>query len=151
MPFTPLYPFGYGLSYTTFDVSAPRLSATTIGSADSLRVEVDVANTGPRAGDEVVQLYIRDEVGSVTRPVKELRRFQRVTLAPGEHRTLRWSLGLDDFAFYDLNMRRAAEPGAFRVFAGTSSDSTREARFTLTTPGNASVPVPESCSTAAIR
>ena len=145
MPYTPLYPFGFGLSYTTFDVSTPRLSATTIGASDSLGVEVDVANTGARAGDEVVQLYIRDEVGSVTRPVKELRRFQRVTLAPGERRTLRWSLGLGDFAFSGLDMRRVAEPGAFRVFAGTRSDSTREARFTLTTPGNASVPVPESC------
>jgi beta-glucosidase len=151
MPFTPLYPFGYGLSYTTFDVSAPRLSAATIGPTDSLRVEVDVANTGSRVGDEVVQLYIRDEVGSVTRPVKELRRFQRVTLAPGERRTLHWSLGLDDFAFHDLAMRRVAEPGAFRVYVGTSSESTREARFSLTTPGNASVPVPESCSTAALR
>jgi beta-glucosidase len=145
MPYTPLYPFGFGLSYTTFDVGAPRLSATTLGASDSLRVEVDVANTGTRAGDEVVQLYIRDEVGSVTRPVKELRRFQRVTLAPGERRTLRWSLGLDDFAFSGLDMRRVAEPGTFRVFAGTSSDSTREARFTLATPGNTSVPVPESC------
>jgi beta-glucosidase len=126
------------------------VSAPTIGPSDSLRVEVDVANTGQRAGDEVVQLYIRDEVGSVTRPVKELRRFQRVTLTPGERRTLRWSLGVDDFAFYDLNMRRVAEPGAFRIFTGTSSDSTREARFVLTTPGNASVPVPETCSTAAL-
>lgn len=146
IPYTPLYPFGYGLSYTTFDVSAPRLSVTTMGPSDSLRIEVDVANTGPRVGDEVVQLYVRDEVGSVTRPVKELRRFQRVTLAPGERRTLRWSLGLDDFAFHDLSMHRVAEPGAFRVFAGTSSDSTREARFNLTTPGNASVAVPERCA-----
>jgi beta-glucosidase len=145
MPWTPLYPFGYGLSYTTFDVSAPRLSASTIGPSDALQVEVDVTNTGARAGDEVVQLYLRDEVGSVTRPVKELRRFQRVTLRPGERQTLRWSLGLNDFAFYDLNMRRVAEPGTFRVYAGSSSDATREARFTLTTPGNASVPVPLSC------
>jgi beta-glucosidase len=151
LPFTPLYPFGYGLSYTTFDVSAPRLSATTIGPSDSLRVEVDVVNTGQRTGDEVVQLYIRDEVGSVTRPVKELRRFERVTLAPGERRTVRWSLGLDDFAFYDLDMHRVAEPGGFRVSVGTSSDATREARFTLTTPGNVSVSVPDSCSMAAIR
>jgi beta-glucosidase len=150
MPYTPLYPFGYGLSYTTFEVSAPRLSAATIGPSDSLRVDVDVANTGQRSGDEVVQLYLRDEVGTVTRPVKELRRFQRVTLAAGERRTLHWSLGLDDLAFYDLDMRRVAEPGTFQVLVGTRSDSTREARFSLTTPGNASVPVPESCSTAAL-
>ena len=145
MPYTPLFPFGYGLSYTTFDVSAPRLSTTTMRPAEPLQVEVDVTNTGSRAGDEVVQLYIRDEVGSVTRPVKELRRFERVTLRPGERRTLRWSLGVDDLAFYDLTMHRVAEPGTFRVYAGTSSDSTREARFTLVTPGNASVPMPLRC------
>jgi beta-glucosidase len=143
IPFTPLYPFGYGLSYTTFTVGAPRLSATTIGARDSLRVEVEVANTGTRAGDEVVQLYIRDDVGSVTRPVMQLRRFQRVTLAPGERRTLRFALGLDDLAFYDLTMRRVAEPGTFHVFTGSSSRDTKSAAFTLR--GTSSYPVPNGC------
>ena len=141
--YTPLYPFGFGLSFTTFSVSGPRLSATTIAPNDSLRVELDVANTGQRAGDEVVQLYIRDDVGSVTRPVMELRRFQRVTLAPGQRTTIRWSLGMGDLAFYDLAMRRVAEPGTFRVFVGTSSADTQSAAFRLS--GTSSVPVPDRC------
>jgi len=143
IPYTPLYPFGFGLSYTTFSYSAPRLSATTIGAGDSLRVEVDVTNTGSRAGDEVAQLYVRDDVGSVTRPVMELKRFQRLTLRPGERRTLRWSLGIGDLAFYDLAMRRVAEPGTFRVFVGTNSAETHSAPFTLR--GMASIPVPDRC------
>jgi beta-glucosidase len=143
LPWTPLYPFGYGLSYTTFNYGAPRLSASSIGPNDSLRVEVDVTNTGRRAGDEVAQLYIRDDVGSVTRPVMQLRRFQRVTLAPGQRTTLRWSLGMNDLAFYDLTMRRVAEPGTFHVFTGSSSAETQSASFTLR--GTASVPVPLSC------
>jgi beta-glucosidase len=143
IPYTPLYPFGFGLSYTSFTVSAPRLSATTIAPNDSLRVELDVTNTGQRAGDEVVQLYIRDDVGSVTRPLMELRRFRRVTLAPGERTTLRWSLGIGDLAFYDLAMRRVAEPGTFRVFVGTSSADTQSVPFRLS--GGRSVPVAESC------
>ena len=143
IPYTPLYPFGFGLSYTTFAYSVPRLSATTIGAGDSLRVEVDVTNTGSRAGDEVAQLYVRDDVGSVTRPVMELKRFQRLTLQPGERRTLRWSLGIGDLAFYDLVMRRVAEPGTFRVFVGTNSADTHSAPFTLR--GMASIPVPDRC------
>jgi beta-glucosidase len=143
MPWTPLFPFGFGLSYTTFTYGAPRLSATTIGPNDSLRVEVDITNSGRRAGDEVAQLYIRDDVGSVTRPVLQLRRFQRVTLAPGQRTTLRWSLGLGDLAFTDLTMRRVAEPGTFHVFIGTSSAETQSARFTLR--ATASIPVAESC------
>ena len=143
IPFTPLYPFGYGLSYTTFTISTPRLAATTMGAGDSLRVEVDVTNTGSRAGDEVVQLYIRDDVGSVTRPVRQLRRFQRVTLAPGERRTLRWALGVGDLAFYDLAMRRVAEPGIFHVYVGPNSRDTQSAAFTLR--GTSSIAVPERC------
>jgi beta-glucosidase len=143
LPWTPLYPFGYGLSYTTFSYSAPRLSATTIGPNDSLGVEVDVTNTGRRAGDEVAQLYLQDDVGSVTRPVRQLRRFQRVTLAPGQRTTLRWSLGLNDLALYDLAMRRVAEPGTFHVYVGTSSADTRAAAFALR--GTAAIPVPLRC------
>jgi beta-glucosidase len=143
IPWTPLYPFGYGLSYTTFSYSAPRLSASSIGPSDSLRIEVEVTNTGQRAGDEVIQLYVRDDVGSVTRPVTELRRFRRVALAPGERTTIRWSLGVGDLAFYDLAMRRVAEPGTFRVFVGTNSAQTQSAPFRLT--GAKSVPVPDRC------
>ena len=106
-------------------------------------MEVDVTNTGQRAGDEVVQLYIRDDVGSVTRPVMELRRFRRVTLAPGQRTTIRWSLGIGDLAFYDLAMRRVAEPGTFRVFVGTSSADTQWQAFRMS--GTSSVPVAERC------
>ena len=143
IPFTPLYPFGFGLSYTTFTISAPRLSATTIGATDSLRVAVDVANTGSRAGDEVVQLYVRDDVGSVTRPVMQLRRFQRLTLAPGERRTINFTLSVKDLAFYDLAMRRVAEPGTFHVYVGPNSRDVQSASFTLR--GTSSIPVPERC------
>ena len=143
IPFTPLYPFGFGLSYTTFTIGAPRLSATTIGSSDSLRVTVDVTNTGSRAGDEVVQLYVRDDVGSVTRPVMQLRRFQRLTLAPGERRTVNFTLSVKDLAFYDLAMRRVAEPGTFHVYVGANSRDVQSASFTLR--GSASIPVPERC------
>jgi beta-glucosidase len=143
IPWTPLYPFGFGLSYTTFAYSAPRLNASVIGPSDSLRVEFDVTNTGKRAGDEVVQLYSRDDVGSVTRPVMQVRRFQRVTLAPGQRMTIRWSLGMGDLAFYDLAMRHVAEPGTFRVFVGTSSADTKSVPFTLR--GTSSVPVADRC------
>jgi beta-glucosidase len=143
LPWTPLYPFGYGMSYTTFSYSAPRLSTSTIGPNDSLRVEVDVTNTGRRVGDEVAQLYIRDDVGSVTRPVMQLRRFQRLTLAPGQRTTVRWSLGMGDLAFYDLTMQRVVEPGTFHVFTGSSSAETQAASFTVR--GTASVPVPLGC------
>ena len=146
LPWTPLYPFGFGLSYTTFTSSAPRLDATTLRAGDSLGVSVDVKNTGSRAGDEVVQLYVRDDVASVTRPVMELRRFQRVTLQAGESRTLRFFLNASDLAFLDTSMTRVVEPGSFTVFAGTNSASVSEAKFMLTTPGGASLAVPEACS-----
>lgn len=142
LPSTPLYPFGHGLSYTRFRYGAPRLSSATPAAADTLRVEVDVTNTGPRSGDEVVQLYVQDVVASVTRPVKELRGFERVTLAAGETRTVRFSLTANDLTFYDLAMRRVVEPGAFKVFVGGSSAEVQEASFTLRTPGDAPLSVP---------
>lgn len=142
LPSTPLYPFGHGLSYTRFRYGAPILSSATPAATDTLRVEVDVTNTGSRTGDEVVQLYVQDVVASVTRPVKELRGFERVTLAAGETRTLRFALTANDFAFHDLDMRRVVEPGAFRVFVGGSSAEVQEAGFLLRTPGDAPMPVP---------
>lgn len=128
----PLFPFGYGLSYTSFDISAPRLSAARIPASGSVDVHVDVANTGTRTGDEVVQIYVRDLVSSVTRPVKELKAFQRVTLRPGERRTLRFTLGPEAFQFWNIDMKRVVEPGNFEIMAGNSSASLKPVTLTIT-------------------
>ncbi|HEX7018797.1 MAG TPA: glycoside hydrolase family 3 N-terminal domain-containing protein [Gemmatimonadaceae bacterium] len=132
VPWTPLFPFGYGLSYTTFSYANLRVSKATLAGSDSLMVSVDLTNTGKRAGTEVAQLYLRDDAADVTRPVRELRGFRRVTLEPGETRTLRFTLRPDDLAMYDRTMRRVVEPGTFTVWAGGSSDATLESRFTVT-------------------
>ena len=127
----PLYPFGHGLSYTTFETSAPRLSAGAIAADGEVTVSVDVTNIGDRAGDEVVQLYIRDLVASVTRPVKELRGFERVTLAPGETKTVRFTLGEDDFRFWNKDMQRVVEPGDFEIMTGSSSADVQSVTLTV--------------------
>lgn len=127
-----LYPFGHGLSYTQFQISPPRLSATTISQGQGVQVEVDLDNTGNRGGDEVVQLYIRDEVSSVPRPIMELKAFRRVALAPGEKKTIRFDLKPDDFAFWDIAMRWVVEPGSFKVLVGNSSASLKAATLTFT-------------------
>ncbi len=134
---TPVFPFGYGLSYTTFSYGPVRLGSPAIGASDTLVVSADVSNTGRRAGDEVVQLYIRDEVGSVTRPVRELRGFQRVTLAPGETRTVTFRLTRDDLSFWggpEWTPRRVLEPGFFQVWIAPSSQEGIPARFELKGP-----------------
>jgi beta-glucosidase len=128
----PLYPFGYGLSYTTFDVSAPRVLTPTIAANQGARIAVDVANTGGRAGDEVVQLYVRDDEASVTRPVLELKRFRRVKLQPGERRTVNFELTPDDLALWNPDMKRVVEPGTFTISAGPSSVNLKSARLTVT-------------------
>ena len=128
----PLYPFGYGLSYTTFDISAPRLPQASVGMGQNVRVEVDVANTGRVAGDEVVQLYVRDDEASVTRPVLELKRFQRVTLQPGERRTVTFELTPADLSLWNLQMRRVVEPGTFTISAGPNSATLRSTTLTVT-------------------
>jgi beta-glucosidase len=131
---TPLFPFGHGLSYTTFEYEAPRLGAATIGLGDSLEVSVTVTNTGERSGAEVVQLYLRDDVASVTRPVIELRGFEKVRLDPGEARTVSFRLEPDDLALYDVEMRRVVEPGTFTVFVGGSSAVTLQSQFRVREP-----------------
>jgi beta-glucosidase len=131
LPSTPLYAFGYGLSYTTFAYDDLRLSAADIVATDTINVMVDVKNTGDRVGDEVVQLYVRDDVASVARPVRELKRFRRLTLKPGETRTVSFSIASDDLAFYDRGMRRVVEPGSFTVYVGGSSVDTHEAHFSV--------------------
>lgn len=128
-PWTPLYPFGHGLSYTTFGYSDVRIAKPTLAIGDTQRVEVVVQNTGAREGAEVVQLYVRDDVASITRPVRELRGFRRVHLKPGERKTLAFELKPDALAFYDANMKRVVEPGTFTVFVGGDSMATLDAKF----------------------
>jgi beta-glucosidase len=117
----PLWPFGHGLSYTRYEVGAPILSAARIGREATVTASVEVANVGDRAGDEVVQLYIRRRTASVTQPVLELKGFERVTLAPGERRTLRFALGPKTFRLWDRAMRETVEPGEVEISSGPSS------------------------------
>ena len=118
---SPLYAFGYGLSYTSFSIGKPHLTKKRIRCDGSARVLVDVTNTGQRAGTEVVQLYIRDLVSSVTRPVKELKGFQKVRLEPGETTTVAFNITPALLSFYDINMNYVVEPGDFELMVGTSS------------------------------
>jgi beta-glucosidase len=128
----PLYAFGFGLSYTSFDISAPRVLTPAIAANQPARIAVDVANTGGRAGDEVVQLYIHDDEASVTRPVIELKRFQRVTLQPGERRTITFELTPDDLALWNADMKKVVEPGTFTIYAGPNSVELKSAKLTVT-------------------
>ncbi len=118
---SPLYAFGYGLSYTSFDLSNPRLKKKKIRTTESTQVLVDVTNTGKRAGAEVVQLYIRDLVSSVTRPVKELKGFRKIWLKPGERVTVALDITPALLSFYDVNMKYVVEPGDFEIMVGSSS------------------------------
>jgi len=129
IPNTPLYPFGYGLSYTTFSYSDITLNKTTINADGKLNATVTLTNTGKLAGQETAELYIRDMIGSVTRPLKELKGFQKVFLQPGESKTISFTIGTDDLKFYDINMKYTYEPGDFKLFIGTSSQDVKEADF----------------------
>src|SRR3989454_427811 len=129
VPVTPRYPFGFGLTYTTFAFSNLKLSTARARASDTVTATVTVANTGSREGTEVVQLYVRDEVASVGRPVRELKGFQRVTLKPAGSRAVDIRVAVRDLAFYGLDMKRVVEPGAFRVYVGPSSAEGQEARF----------------------
>ena len=129
VPVTPRYPFGFGLSYTTFGYSSLKLSTTRARVSDTVTATVTVANTGSREGTEVVQLYVRDEVASVSRPVRELKGFKRVTLKPGESRAVDLRVAVRDLWFYGLDMKRVVEPGTFRVYVGPNSAEGLEERF----------------------
>jgi beta-glucosidase len=129
LPETPLYPFGHGLSYTRFRLTDLELSARAIPPDGTVTVSAELQNVGERAGDEVVQLYLRDLVGSVTRPVKELKGFERITLQAGEKRRVAFRLTPQDLGFYNREMRFVVEPGTFSVTLGTSSVGGLEARF----------------------
>ncbi len=125
----PLFPFGYGLSYTQFKITNLQLSAQRIPLDGKLIVTVDVENTGKRAGDEVVQLYIRDVAASVTRPVKELKGFQRITLQPGERKRVEFLLTAEQLGFWNRQMRFLVEPGGFKVMVGPNSEDLIEGEF----------------------
>lgn len=127
----PLYPFGFGLSYTTFSYGDVKLSKSEITNQDKLTVTCRVTNTGSRAGEEVVQLYVRDVVGSVTRPVKELKGFQKIMLQPGEGKDITFTLSSNDLSFYKKDMSFGSEPGKFIVFVGGNSRDTKQAEFAL--------------------
>ncbi len=131
VPNEPLYPFGFGLSYTDFSYGDIKLNASEITAADSLRVSIDVTNSGTRDGSEVVQLYIRDLVGSVTRPVKELKGFQKIALKAGETKTVNFTLGKQDLSFYNAELKFETEPGEFHVFIGGNSRDVKQAAFVL--------------------
>jgi beta-glucosidase len=133
LPFCdPLYSFGYGLSYTTFSISNLRLDRTTVGANGQVRASVRVQNTGSRAGDEVVQLYLHDPVASISQPVRRLRGFERVTLKPGESRTVTFTVDKSDFGFYDNAGKFVVEPGTIELYAGDASTATLTKSFTVT-------------------
>ena len=128
-PWTPQFPFGFGLSYTQFKISNVAVSATQIRPDATIRITADVENTGRRSGDEVVQVYIRDVTATIARPVKELKGFQRVTLQPGAKRTLEFVLGPEHLGFYNRDMKFVVEPGEFRVMVGSNSQDVIEKTF----------------------
>jgi beta-glucosidase len=132
VPNTPLYPFGYGLSYTTFELSGLSVSPASTGADGPVEVSADVQNTGRRRGDEVVQLYIRDKVASVVRPVRELRGFERVTLAPGETKRVSFTLDRQDLGFWNAANQFVVEPGEFDVWVGNSSEGGLQGSFSVT-------------------
>src|SRR5690606_7264278 len=125
----PLYPFGYGLSYTTFSYGEIQLDKNSLTSGDKITASISVTNTGNYDGEEIVQLYIRDLVGSVTRPVKELKGFQKIFLKKGESRDVRFEISVEDLKFYNNELEFVAEPGDFKLFIGTNSSDAKEAEF----------------------
>ena len=127
----PLYPFGYGLSYTTFEYGKPRLSGTTMNANGTLTLTVNVKNTGKYDADEVVQLYIRDVVASISRPVKELKGFERISLRSGESRDVNFTIDVDMLKFYNSDLQYVAEPGDFEVMVGGNSRDVQSLKFSL--------------------
>lgn len=128
---TPLYPFGFGLSYTSFEMGDIQLDKSDITAHDTLTATVSLTNTGKIAGEETVQLYLRDLVTSITRPMKELKQFQKVFLMPGDTKTLSFKISIDDLEFYNSNLKYLAEPGEFVLEIGLNSRDTKNANFTL--------------------
>jgi len=131
MPNSPLYPFGFGLSYTTFEYSQVSVNTPEFSMADMLSIEVTVTNTGAYDGEEVVQLYVKDLVGSVTRPVRELKGFKKIQLKTGESQAVKFNLSTDDLAFYTADMIFKAEPGEFEISVGGDSQTTNSIKVVL--------------------
>jgi len=127
----PLYPFGFGLSYTNFSVNNLRLSTQSVSKNGKVTATVDVTNIGTHTGDDVVQLYIHDPVASISQPVRRLRGFQRVTLTPGTKQTVTFTLNKSDFGFYDNSGKFVVEPGTIDVYAGDSSNADLKQSFTV--------------------
>ena len=128
---SPLFPFGFGLSYTNFSYANLKVSSNKISRNETLRISVNITNSGNYDGAETVQLYVKDIVGSVTRPVKELKRFEKVVIKKGETKTISFEITADDLKFYDKNMKFTAEPGDFEIFVGGNSDTNYKATFEL--------------------
>jgi len=128
----PLYPFGFGLSYTSFQYSSPKIDKTKIGKTESVQVSVDVTNMGKKAGDEVVQLYISDKVSSAARPVKELKDFARVSLQPGQTKTVTFTVTPDKLEYYNADLEKVIEPGTFEALVGSDSETLKGVSFEVT-------------------
>jgi len=129
--YTPLFPFGHGLSYTTFRYEDINADAATIGFGDTVRISAEVTNDGDFTAEEVVQLYVRDLVGNVTRPVRELKGFKRIRLRPGQSETVSFELHTDDLAFYNRDMKFGAEPGLFHAWIGGNSNAGLKTEFAI--------------------
>jgi beta-glucosidase len=127
----PLFPFGFGLSYTTFTYGNLSISSNKMTPSETIKVSVPVTNSGKFDGKEVVQLYIRDVVGSVTRPLKELKGFQKIEIKKGETKTVTFEISIEDLKFYNADLQFVAEPGKFEIFIGTNSDTTNKIEFDL--------------------
>ena len=127
----PLYPFGYGLSYTTFSVSDVKMSAPSMKADGSVTASVQVTNTGKREGATVIQMYLQDVTASMSRPVKQLKGFEKVTLKPGETQTVSFPIDVDALKFWNQQMKYAAEPGKFNVFIGVDSARVKQGEFEL--------------------
>jgi len=127
----PLYPFGYGLSYTTFSVSDVKMSSAKMTADGHVDASVTVTNTGKREGATVVQMYLQDVTASLSRPVKELKGFKKVTLKPGESQTVNFPIDINALKFWNAKLQYAAEPGKFNVFIGLDSEQVKQSAFTL--------------------
>ncbi|EEJ6630881.1 beta-glucosidase, partial [Salmonella enterica subsp. enterica] len=127
----PLYPFGYGLSYTTFTVSDVTLSSPTMQRDGKVTASVEVTNTGKREGATVIQMYLQDVTASMSRPVKQLKGFEKITLKPGERKTVSFPIDIEALKFWNQQMKYDAEPGKFNVFIGVDSARVKQGSFEL--------------------